>query len=215
MAQKPSLLSLSLTSNDHNSEWASAYLSHWIEECDAPRSPQLQCRRSSGGDGSHHRHRHRHDQMRRHCSHDGSQQSSPTSVNGSHLVSPVSRKSAPSDCITMVSCQSTAGAAHQDAAYHYDRTSSLSKRVHFHKGEGSSVSKSAPSTPQKSPRSRHHHKKLPKRGFPQLPFHPKSFDLGDIASAQDMIIEDDPSKSLQSVESLKIHDFAFGEIYYF
>ena len=206
MAQKPSL---SLTSNDHNSEWASAYLSHWIEECDT-RGPQLG-RRSSGGDGSHHHHHHRHDQMRRHCSHDSSQQSSSWCVNnGSHLVSPVSRKSVPSDCITMVLGQSTAGAAHRGAAYNYDRPS-LSKRVHFHKGEGSTTSKSAPSTPQKSPRSRHHHKKLPKSGFPQLPLHPKSFDLGDIASTQDMIIEDDPSKALRNVESLKIHDFAFGE----
>ena len=134
MAQKPSL---SLTSNDHNSEWASAYLSHWIEECDT-RGPQLG-RRSSFGDGSHHRHHHRHDQMRRHCSHDSSQQSSSWCVNnGSHLVSPVSRKSVPSDCITMVLGQSTAGAAHRGAAYNYDRPS-LSKRVHFHKGEGSTT----------------------------------------------------------------------------
>ena len=29
-----------------------------------------------------------------------------------------------------------------------------------------------------------------------------------------MVIEDDPSKALQNVDSLKIHDFAFGESNY-
>ena len=38
---------------------------------------------------------------------------------------------------------------------------------------------------------------------------PPQFHLGDIGSPQDMIIESNPSKAFQSIDSLKIHDFAW------
>ena len=61
----------------------------------------------------------------------------------------------------------------------------------------------SPQTQSKSPIS------FDKRGLsrlPDLPFCPK---IGDIASPQDMIIEMDKSKALQSVKALKVHDVAW------